>query len=66
MVAPRILIPWLFAVYILMVTGMSDVRGNPRRWMTLMPARQLWHPVSAMAGRMSVLVRDVRVKPRFL
>lgn len=48
MTAPRILIPLLFTACICMVTGIS-LSLRPRRRMTLMLAKQLWQPVSAIA-----------------
>ena len=47
--APNNLIPSLFAERILVFTGMrlEDVRPSLER--RLAPAKQLWHPVSAMA-----------------
>ena len=47
--APSILMPSLLAECILVVTGMRDEGGTPIRWSRSVPARQLWHPVSASA-----------------
>ena len=48
MTAPRILMLWLLAAYIFIVTGMRLCLVKPRRCMTCRLVRQLWQPVSAM------------------
>ena len=48
--APGILIPLVLALCILRDTGMSSCNVIPRRSSNLTPAKQLWHPVSAMHG----------------
>ncbi|KAG7281963.1 hypothetical protein CRUP_003021 [Coryphaenoides rupestris] len=55
--APRIRMPSLFAAFMVMDTGMRSSVLRPICWATLTPIRQLWHPVSAMAGRVTVRVR---------
>ena len=58
-VAPRMLMPLLFAAYIRMVTGMRSFSRKPRCCMIFKLAKQLWHPVSAMAGMSTALQRVV-------
>ena len=41
--------PELFAAFICMLTGIRSACLSCRRLRTLMPMRQLWQPVSAMA-----------------
>ena len=48
MTAPRILILWLLAAYMCIVTGMRSCLVKPRRCMTCRLVRQLWQPVSAI------------------
>lgn len=49
--------PYAFVVFMVMDTGMRSSMLRPIYWATLMPIRQLWHPVSAMAGRVTAWVR---------
>ena len=42
--------PLLFAACMRVVTGMRSASLKPRRRMMLKLARQLWQPVSAIAG----------------
>ena len=46
-IAPKRLIPLLLALCIFVVTGRSAERVSPSWLRRLVPARQLWHPVSA-------------------
>ena len=55
MAAPRMAILALFAACICKVTGIRSLQVMPRRWMAEIPARQLWHPVSAIAEVMGVV-----------
>ena len=50
MIAPRIFMPQLLAVYIRMVTGIRSCFLRPNRWMASRLASQLWQPVSAMTN----------------
>ena len=59
MTAPRMLIPWLFTACIFMVTGIRSLSHRPRRRMTVMLAKQLWQPVSAIAERCTGVNRDL-------
>ena len=45
--APSSLMPSLLAECIFVFTGMRLDVVNPSLWMRLIPAKQLWHPVSA-------------------
>ena len=46
--APSICIPLLFAACMCIVTGIRSSLHRPRRQITLMLAKQLWQPLSAM------------------
>ena len=48
-IAPTISIPRLLAAVISIVTGISWLILSPRLCRRLVPAKQDWHPVSAMA-----------------
>ena len=41
--------PLLLAAYMSVVTGMRSFWLRPKQWRTVVLARQLWQPVSAMA-----------------
>ena len=47
--------PSLFADLIFVFTGMRSVAFMPNLWRRLIPARQLWHPVSVSADIVMVL-----------
>ena len=64
MAAPRIVIPLLLAACIFIMTGMRSSLFRPSLLMTLMLARQLWQPVSAMAKDWVGLGVGVRVRPK--
>ena len=64
--APRIRIPSLFAAFIFIDTGMKSFVLRPICWVTSMPIRQLWQPVSAMTGRDTARVRFRRSNPSAL
>ena len=49
MIAPSICIPFLFTACMCIVTGIRSSLHSQRRQITLMLAKQLWQPVSAMA-----------------
>ena len=49
MMTPSIFIPLLFAACMCIVMGIRSSSQRPRRRITLMLARQIWHLVSAMA-----------------
>ena len=49
MMAPSICIPLLFAACMCIVMGIRSSSYRPRCRITLMLAKQLWQPVSAMA-----------------
>ena len=55
-VAPSIFMPLYVAVCIFIVTGERSDSRRPSRCKTFKPARQLWHPVSTIAGSEAVLV----------
>ena len=61
MTVPRILILWLLAAYMCIVTEMKPCLVKPRRYMTCRLVRQLWQPVSAItdigAGFVGVVER---------
>ena len=63
-IAPRIGIRPSFAALIVMVTGMRSSALSPILSTTCMPIRQLWHPVSAIAGSSVALIRFLSAKPR--
>ena len=62
--ASRMLMPLLFAACIFIVTGIRSDLLNPNLWSTFMPARQLWQPVSAMAGKDAAVGGESKVKPK--
>lgn len=64
MAAPRMLIPLPLAACIFIETGIKSSAVMPKRGRSLIPPRQLWHPVSAIDGRMLDLVLDFRGNPR--
>ena len=52
------------AAFIFIVTGMSSARVKPRCSITCIPARQLWHPVSAITEEVRGFVFACSSKPR--
>ena len=64
MVAPRTLTPLPLAACISIDTGIKSSAVMPKRGRSLIPPRQLWHPVSVIDGRMLDLVLDFRGNPR--
>ena len=63
MAAPRMAILALFAACICKATGIKSLWVMPRRWMAEIPARQLWHPVSAIAEKVTDVVGLAIVRP---
>ena len=61
--ASRMAILALFAACICKVTGIRSLRVMPRWWMAEIPARQLWHPVSAIVEKLTGVVGLVIVRP---
>ena len=63
-IAQRIGIPPSFAALIVMVTCMRSSALSPILSATCIPIRQLWHPVSAIAGSSATLTCFLSAKPR--
>ena len=61
--ASRMLIPLILAACIFIKTGINSSAVMPKRGRSIIPPRQLWHPVSAIDGRMLDLVLDFRGNP---
>ena len=59
MAAPRMLMPFSLAAFIFLVTVMSSARVKPRCSITCIPARQVWHPVSAITEEVRRFVLPV-------
>ncbi len=64
MTAPRILMSCLFATFILIETGSRSEVFIPIRSIMSTPIKQLWQPVSAMAGSVTDLTRLSSLNPR--
>ena len=58
--------PSLVAAFIVMVTGMRSSALNPIPSATCIPIRQLWHPLSAIAGSSATLTCFLSAKPKAL
>ena len=56
MAAQKMAILALLAACICKVTGIKSLQVMPRQWMAEIPARQLWHPVSAIAEKVTDLL----------
>ena len=62
--APKILMSSLLAERILVVTGIRSEVLRPSFWSKLVPAKQLWHPVSANAMKVEGPARGMCVTPK--
>ena len=66
MAAPSMFILGLLAAGICDMTGMRSLRITPRRLMAMVPARRLWHPLLAIAPKVTGVGDMLIISPNTL